>query len=562
MALPARTLQTNQREKPRDVPRDFALPYPAECPALVTVDDVRRAWAVLFLPAFAAGNVDSFDLQVQSARHELTGKTWQWYPVRRKEPSLEYVRSAVDAHLNAGETGKPWHLDGEGLIRSIGAKFKKDALTCILNVDLDGRYDVHEVLRSFESVGVTGLLMSSSGRPGRYRLLVFLDRWYTIDELQALGNTLCESLGFKVESGALELYPSHGNGRLPGCLGSLTRYCPTNLDVVTNLSLPEFMQEMHDLPRVNLAQIVNKLKFAAERSEHDARMWDDFLPEFEKLDFELGQASNDQRTSKRKPTRGAHVEPPEYVLRWEKSGFAPGERQRGLHLLAMHAWFRKKNQAQTVDYLSDLVRRGLIGRSRIMDERQNPIGYQIKDLPRIVRDTFAICATFTAKKAVNAASAPLAEDDFAVLDADVQRVATQQDRTWTAKRCKAFVWYIVQLFKGAMVAGHVDNEGRPIARIHWIDWQVAAGNRADYKAIRDALGWFVPIVPEGSPTPNLYCSRARARAEYGDDSKAHATTYAFVPRLTCEVPKRPLATNWDDAVKVARRRLSKRHKTG
>ena len=77
MGSTARKLQTNQREKPRDLSVDFALPYPVECPALVTNDDIVRAYAVLFLPAFAAENVDSFDLQVQSARHELTGKTWQ-----------------------------------------------------------------------------------------------------------------------------------------------------------------------------------------------------------------------------------------------------------------------------------------------------------------------------------------------------------------------------------------------------------------------------------------------------------------------------------------------------
>jgi len=548
MGSTARKLQTNQREKPRDLSVDFALPYPVECPALVTNDDIVRAYAVLFLPAFAAENVDSFDLQVQSARHELTGKTWQWYPVRRKQPSIAYVRSAVEAHLIAGETGEPCHLDGEGPIRAIGAKFRKDALTCILNVDLDGRYDVREVLRSFASVGVHGLLMSSSGRPGRYRFLVFLDRWYTIDEMQVLGKTLCESLGFKANAGGLEIYPSTGNGRLPGALGSLTRYIPTNLDAGTNLSLPEFLREMHDLPRVNLAQIVDELKpaptFPAERSEEDARIVDAIFPEFERVEIAIKHSSNDQRSAIRKPTRGAHVKPPEYVLRWEKSGFAPGERQCGLHVLAMHAWFRKKNHAQTVDYLSDLVRCGLIRHSRIMGERQNPIGYQIKDLPRIVRDTFAICETFTAKKAVNALPAHLSAEDLLSLNVDVERVIALGK--WTRVCVERFVMTILPDFKGACIAHKVDNEGRPIVRLHWKKWRDATTKHADYVGLRDALGWFVAITD--------YVSTAKALAMYGDKSKAYATTWAFGPRLTNDAPASALGSSWGVAVMRARRK--------
>lgn len=544
MALPARYQRTNQRETPRDFPRDFALPYPAECPALVTVDDVRRAWAVLFLPAFAAGNVDSFDLQVQSARHELTGKTWQWYPVRRKEPSLEYVRSAVDAHLNAGETGKPWHLDGEGLIRSIGAKFKKDALTCILNVDLDGRYDVHEVLRSFESVGVTGLLMSSSGRPGRYRLLVFLDRWYTIDELQALGNTLCESLGFKVESGALELYPSHGNGRLPGCLGSLTRYCPTNLDVVTSLSLPEFLQEMHDLPRVNLAQIVDELKFAAERSEHDARIFSDIFPQYQTFALEQELPSNDQTTRVRESRKRGKTQFEKNVLRWITSGVEPGERQRALVALVMHAYHEGKTHGETIAWITDwIVVRGGLDRSNYVHEHENAIERQIRDLPRTVTNVRAYCTPFK-RRAVNAPLAHPAADDLVLLSADVERVIALGK--WTRACVERFVMTMLPYFKGACVDEHVDDQDRPIARIHWTIWANAAGKHADYVGLRDALGWFVPI---SDFLPRIW-------AKNPDD--AHARTWAFVPRLTSDTPTRALGPTWQLALIRARKQARKR----
>ena len=543
MASPAHKVRTDQREKPRDLSRDFALPYPVECPALVTHDDVVRALSVLFLPAFAAEKVESFDLQVQSARHELTGKTWQWYPVRRKKPSIAYVRSAVEAHLIAGETGKPCHLDGEGPIRAIGAKFRKDALTCIMNVDLDGRYDVHEVLRSFESVGVHGLLMSSSGRPGRYRFLVFLDRWYTIDEMQVLGQTLCESLGFKVEPGALELYPRMGNGRLPGGLGSLTRYLPTNLDAGTNLSLPEFLREMHDLPRVNLAQIVDELKFASERAEHDARIFGDIFPEFENDSLELELPANGQESRTRKVRTRGKTRFLRDVSRWIEKGVEPGERQRALVALVIYAHRERKTHGETVAWMHDwIVVRGGVDRSNFVHEHENAVERQVNDLPRTVTNVRALCETF-GHRAVNAPPAHLSAEDLVLLSADVERVIALGK--WTRACVERFVMTILPLFKGACVDGKLDGEGRPKWQMHWSIWGKAAGKHADYVALRDAFGWFAPI--------SDYLPRIWAK----NPEDAHARTWAFVPRLTSDAPTRALGSTWQLALVRARKQARK-----
>lgn len=543
MASPAHKVRTDQREKPRDLSVYFALPYPAECPALVTNDDFVRAWSVLFLPAFAAGNVESFDLQVQKAKHELQGNTWQWFPVWQKKPSLAYVRSAVEVHLITGETGKPCHLDGEGPIRAIGAKFRKDALTCILNVDLDGRYDVHEVLRSFESVGVHGLLMSSSGRPGRYRFLVFLDRWYTIEEVHVLGKTLCESLGFKVERGALELYPSHGNGRLPGALGSLTRYLPTNLDAGTNLSLPWFLREMYALPRVNIATIVDELKFDAERLDHDARIFSDIFPEFETFVLELEQPSNDQKTRVRESRKRGKTQFEKNVSRWITSGVEPGERQRALVALVMYAYHEGKNHGETIAWMTDwIVVRGGLDRSSFVHEHDNALERQIRDLPRTVTNVRALCAPFK-RRAVNALSAHLSAEDLVLLSADVERVIALGK--WTRACVERFVMTMLPYFKGACVDEHVDDQGRPIARIHWTIWANAAGKHADYVGLRDALGWFVPI--------SDYLPRIWAK----NPEDAHARTWAFVPHLTSDAPTRALGSTWQLALVRARKQARK-----
>lgn len=544
MGSPARKIRQDEREKPRDTSRDFALPYPVECPALVTNDDVVRAWSLLFLPAFAAGKVDSFDLQVQAARHELTGNTWQWYPVRRKKPSLAYVRTAVESHIIAGETGKPCHLDGEGPIRAIGAKFRKDTPTCIMNVDLDGRYDVREVVRSFASIGVYGLLVSSSGRSGRFRYLVFLDRWYTIDELQMLGKTLCESLGFAVDSGALELYPSHGNGRLPGGLGSLTRYHQTNLESGTNLTLPCFVREMYALQRVRLAQIVDELKFAAERSEQEKRIFGDIFPEFETVLLEQEQPSNDQKTRKHEQRKRGQTRVPKDVSRWIEKGVEPGERQRAIVALTMHAWFQGKNHGETIAYLADWIRQGGLDRSRFVHEHENAIQRQIADVPRTVTNIFARCGTFK-RSAVNAPPAHLSAADLLLLNADVERVIAQgrlEKPRWTPRLVKEFCGAVLPFFKGAAVDGHVDDQGRPIVQLHWERWESSAGGRGDYAKLRSAFGWFVPITDY---LPAKWAS---------DPNDAYATTWAFVPQLTKDAPARALGRTWDLAIIAAAKR--------
>lgn len=538
MSLSARQIRQSERVERVD------LSYPVECPSLDTAAVIVHAFALLFLPALARGDESAIQLQVQKAEHGLQGNTWQWYPVRRKRMTLDYARSAVEAHLLAGETSKPCHVEGEGPIRSIGAQFRKDERSCILNVDLDGRYDVREVLRSFESIGVHGLLTSSSGRPGRFRYLVFLDRWYTIDELQALGKTLCESLGFAVERGALELYPSAGNGRLPCGMNALTVFELTNLDAETNLSLPAFLRSFYALPRFELARTVDELKFAAERSEQEKRIFGDIFPEFEKVPLEHEHAENNQGPRKQAPRKRGQTRVRSDVSRWINNGVEPGERQRAIVALTIYAWFQEKTRGETVDFLTDWIRQGGIDRSSFAHEHENAIQRQISDLPRTVTNIFARCGTFK-PRAVNSPWAHLSAADLLLLNADVERVVAMgkaKETKWTARCVKAFVGAVLPFFKGAAVDGNLDDQGRPIVRLHCERWEAAAGGRADYVKLRAAFRWFEPITDY---LPAKWAS---------DPNDAYATTWAFAPRLTEDAPARALGRTWDLAVIAATKR--------
>lgn len=532
MALPARTLQTNQREKPRDVPRDVPLAYPAECPALVTHDDVVHAYTVLFLPAFAAGNV-------VTALHITTNNGKTWPTVRHKKPSLAYVGKALIAHLNAGQEGEPWPLDGEGKIHAIGVRFSKNELTCIMNVDLDGRTNAREFVRAMAENGVRGLLTSSSGKPRKYRFLVFLDRWYTVGEMHELAKKLCESLGFKVEKGAVEIFPSTINGRQPCGYGALTVYDLTNLDDGIELTLPAFLSTVHALPRVELARIVDELKVSAGQNERIcAELWSEFEHENAANETRVECA---ERPLERSRLRGK-TRVPKDVLRWEKHGVEPGERQRALLALAMHAWFQKKNEQETAKWLARWVRQGGLRRSNLMHERRDAIGYQIADLPRIVQGIFAICETFTVQT-INAPPANLSAADVLLLNADVERVIAT--KKWTRACVERFAWKTLPRYKGAYVAGKNDDKGRPIVRMHWKLWRDAVTKHADYVGLREALGWFVPVTD--------YLPQRIAKARYDDESKAYATTWAFVPNLTSDAPKQALGSSWSVMVMRARR---------
>lgn len=532
MGSPARKLRQDQREKPRDLTCS-ALAYPVECSALVTIDDIVRAWSVLFLPRFAAGNV------VQ-AIHVTTDNGQTWPTVRQKRLTLEYVRDAVIAHLSAGEANEPWPLDGEGKIHAIGVRFGKDELTCIMNVDLDGRYDVREVLRSFESIGVRGLLASSSGKPGKYRYLVFLDRWYTIGELCELAKKLCESLGFKVEKGAIEIFPSAVNGRKPCGYGALTVYDPSCLDQGERLNLPAFLHRFYTLPRVELARIVDELKFSTGQYERICwDIWSEF--ENEKPANEV-RVEHTERPLEQSRLRGK-TRIPKDVSRWERQGVEPGERQRALAALAMHGWFQKKNEQETSEWLAKWVRQGGLRRSNLMRERSHdPIGYQIADLPRIVQGIFAICETFKIRT-INASPAHLSPGDVLLLNADVERVVAMGK--WTRACVERFVMAILPRYKGACVAGKNDDKGRPIVRMHWKLWREAVTKHADYKGLRSALGWFDAVTD--------YLPERIAKARYDDESRAYATTWAFVPNLTKDAPKQALGTSWSAMVVRARK---------
>lgn len=538
MASPARKIRQDEREKPRDLSRDFALPYPVECPALVTPGDVVRAWSVLFFPAFAAGNV-------VTALHVTTDNGKTWPTVRYEKPSIAYVGKALIAHLNAGETGQPWPLDGEGSIHAIGVRFAKDEPTCIMNVDLDGRTHPIEFVRSMAESGVCGLLTSSSGKPNKYRYLVFLDRWYTIGEMQELAKNLCERLGFKVEKGAVEIFPSAVNSRLPCGYGALTVYDPTSLDDGVALTLPAFLRTFHALPRVGLARIVDEVQFS---SEHLEGICSEFWGE-----FEYENAANEVRVVRAEmPLEQSRLRGktrvPKDVLRWEKHGVEPGERQRALVALAMHAWFQKKNEQKAVEWIAKWVRHG-IRRSNLMHERRDAIGYQIADLPRLVQGIFAICETFTIKR-VNAPPAHLSPDDVLRLNADVERVISLGK--WTRACVERFAWKTLPRYKGAYVAGKNDDKGRPIVRMHWKLWRDAVTKHADYAGLREALGWFVPVTD--------YLPQRIARARYDDESKAYATTWAFVPTLTSDAPKQALGSSWSVMVMRARRLARKAEK--
>jgi hypothetical protein len=129
--------------------------------------------------------------------------------------------------------------------------------------------------------------------------------------------------------------------------------------------------------------------------------------------------------------------------------------------------------------------------------------------------------------------ANLSAADVLSLQPDVERVivmGTNPATRWSAKCVKRFVAVVVPMFKAAMIASNVDEQGRPIVRIHYEQWEVMASKSIHYAKLRDAFGWFVST-----------------------SDKPLAAMWAFLPPLTRDAPRRELGHRWEIAVVAARK---------
>ena len=531
MGSSARKLQTNQREKPRDLSVDFALPYPVECPALGEYDEIVYAASLAFFPQFLRGDLSRIKLHFTTTN----GSPW---PAWNRRLTWDLVNELWVAHLSAGETSAQWPIPYEGLIYAIGARFQKDEQTFVLNLDLDGHgthYDASEIVRLFESVGVCGLLTSSSGKPGKFRYLVLLDRWYTIDKLRELAKLLCKCLGLKVGQGFVEIFPAFGNGRLPGGYGALTVHDPANLDVGKNLKLPGFLRTFFAQPRVELARIVDELKRDQPITCEIIAANDAGNPS------QAERESGKQASRKRKKTRV-----PEHVARILEHGAEPGQRFPAIQALVKHAWFQKMNRIDACKFVGNWVHQGGIARTNLMRERDDAIDWQLKDLPRIVDGIYELPAEKRRSKLIED-PAHLSAADVLLLNADVERVVA--GAIWPRRIVEAFAMASFCMFKGSCIAGKLDDQGRAKAQLHRDRWEEFASGRADYRALRDAFGIFEPI--------SRYMTKEQASVMYGDESYAHARTYALNRPLTQDAPKVPLGKTWSVAVMRARKARKK-----
>jgi hypothetical protein len=367
--------------------------------------------------------------------------------------------------------------------------------------------------------GVHGLLASSSGKPNKYRYLVFLDRWYTIGQMQELAKKLCERLGFKVKKGSVEIFPSTVNGRQPCGYGALTVYDLTSLDEGVALTLRAFLRTFHALPRVELDRIVDKLSFAADQSER---------PELSKYSIDRAEkrlsgqvdtlerkvASNESTSGlPRRIVEGRCPPTPKPVRDLEENGITgPRQRHDTIYKIIRNSLFRRMPQSAAIARVCDMFDAGKFDASKDADtpEKRERQKAKIPDRVRNIYETHELPG--------RPEPVVLTKDEYLRAREYAEHAALASGQP--VKTCQSLLLWMLALMKAGQIAR------LPHVRIHNSEMRRAGGSR--YAVIRDACeGLFVMTEKHRSYKSLRAMGLSERNAMEGARARSYKTTFRF-----------------------------------
>ena len=396
------------------------------------------------------------------------------------------VRELVAAHLAAGLADAP-QATTAGRLRAIGAQFGASELVRVLNVDLDGGVDPVPIARDLRRLfgNASTIVTSGSGTPGRYRVLVrIVDT--PVDEVRELATRILESIGAPVESGAVEIYPSTKNGRLPFGMGGCTVFVDEALQASERRCPWELVEHLLEAPRVDLRKVVEQ-------------------------QLELQPASPVKQAEKQDvapPAKGRRmrvVDPVQrnvHLAELLHNGASAGARDTGVWSMSRLKYTERLRGASSDQQARALATRDvrqwiLEGGIRRTHRAKEPRGIE-RELQDVARKVAAI-------------RYPMARPAPRHLnDAEIERVVALADATPGVDRraLVAFLLRVLPIFKGA--------DGMPV-RLHRDDWAKHAGG-ARYAVLRRASDLF--------EVRALHRSKALMRKLGRPESDATAKTWA------------------------------------
>lgn len=392
------------------------------------------------------------------------------------------LRRILAAAWIAGTTGEAEPIDAKTDVVAVHLAYRRDERVRFLSLDLDGTHtDPAIILAAIcADIGDDSMLVhSGSGREGRYRLLLRLDKSKTIDDLQRLAKRWIAGLGFSVAQGDVEVFPDIRDGRCAFGLGGCTWFAP-DLCTRKNERPSDLWQRFVELKPIDLRALASRFPVleleqprvatspgnAAKQGVHRAAM----LPN-------SGQSLPRRYVADRSPPT------PKATRELAKHGISgPGERDGALFKLVRDRFCRGYSQEETVEYIRAWIEAGKLDKSRAL---QKPSGkaQQMRDVARRVARFYA-----THERPGRPLDVDLTASEAARIAELVAIVAVASGFSEAAIR--ALLHGILPLFKAARIAG------LPHVRIHTWEWRKAGGSRA--AQLRDATGIFAPTTKHRS----------------------------------------------------------------
>jgi len=421
----------------------YALPFPLahEWPpkgiALDTRAEQLHAFCRAFLPSLACYQT-RFNLFCAPDKFPLESQ--EWFPVRKARHDAAFALAGVEAHLQAGETGEPQQW-GSNRIRAIGAQWAgfPDQKSGIVNLDLDGKIPPIKVLYALGTKGVFPLVISSSGRPGRYRALILLDRMLPHALVKKLMLRILESCGFAVKRGAIEVYPGNVNTRLPFGLGGC---------------------EVYDRELTSGRKLDTKALLSA-------------LFSLEPIDLEkLAPTVYTPAASKAKKPKA-------------KKSDKPGDFAQ-IAAEARRCFYARVTKDEALIRCFDLFAR----LREAADLTRDPCSIEPYSGVSLEGITDLVCDAYSFLEPTNSQPAHLNAADIRALSVAVRQAAKTQGIR--EDRLGDRVLALMPLWKGALLSGKINDQGQPIVKLYHREWRAVMGH--DYATMRDALGlWSTEI---------------------------------------------------------------------
>lgn len=446
MALHARKLRRDERE-------DLVSSWGAEQALLVERSQEFAAYVETFAPGLSR-NVNAYAGRFRVEVERLRGDIDEHEFVQRRGLDL---RRCLAAAWIAATLGEAEPIDVKTDVVAVHIAYRRDERVRFLSLDLDGTHtDPAIILAAIRAdIGDDSMLVhSGSGRDGRCRLLLRLNKSKTIDDLQMLAKRWIAGLGFPVVQGDVEVFPGTHDGRCAFGLGGCTWFAP-DLSTRKNQRPIDLWRRFVELKPIDLRALALRhpaleqepTKSAAKKGVRDVGTSTSFTQ----------QLPRRYVAERRPPT-------PKATQELAKQGISSvGERDDARYKLVRDRQIRGWSEQKTIEYLRAWILDGKIDLSREAQKNRGIEG-QLRDVERLVKRVYATHPLPGRPEPVDLSASEVARIRE---HAAIVAMATG----FTENAIRSFLIGILPLFKAARCAG------LPHVRIHTDEWRKAGGSR-------------------------------------------------------------------------------------